>query len=207
MFAVADAPLQDNFAASSTNGNCFCSCGAFGPIGLGLSCPSSNGVFSIIDDLDNAVDNDDDYFVHGYDGQAGSIYLTSTSTLDLCPSTVTFDFSVGFRAGLSTAQPPFEDRTLMLQVIDDSDNVILSVPVPRATVVLSDGTFFRTVNSEKIDLSGPTFSACTPDLRMRFAWNLPQDFTGPGQFILDNVYVIPITSSMPSSFPSSQPTT
>jgi hypothetical protein len=87
------------------------------------------GGFPVIDDIGD--NNDNDFFLTGLDGTSGSNFLTSTSILPLCPSTVTFDFEFAF-VDFGMTKP----KTLTLEVIDTFDKVILSVKVDAATLLV-----------------------------------------------------------------------
>jgi hypothetical protein len=192
VFTVADEPLADNFAISTTQtSSCFCTCEDFGPALQGTSC---NSPFDLIDDIG---DSDNDYFVHGYDGDGGINYLTSTSTLPLCPSTVKFDFTYAHILDFDAL-----DRTMELQVFDPvTETVLFTMPVPSATMVPAGVLVFvsATVIAEEIVLSDPvSFNSCITDAKLRFAWNMPEPFTGPAQFVLDNVFVTPIPAGVQS---------
>jgi hypothetical protein len=84
-----------------------------------------------------------------------------------------------------------------LQVFDPAtETVLFAIPVPSATLV-SGGTSSATVIAEEIVLSDPaSFSSCTADAKLRFAWNIPEPLTGPSQFVLDNVFVTPIPAGV-----------
>jgi hypothetical protein len=92
-----------------------------------------------------------------------------------------------------TGNPFILDRTLELQVIDENDTVVLSKPVPSATIhTFADASQSATVIGQEIVLSHPVlFNSCTANHRLRFAWNISQSYTGPAQFVLDNVFVTP----------------
>jgi hypothetical protein len=185
-FTVADEPLQNNFAKSTTQTSCTCSCGDFGPA---ITSPTGLcvGAFGIVDDL---LDNDDDFFVFGLDGSGGGIFLTSTSALPLCPSKVKFDFY--FVNALSFGVMP---RTLELQVYDPiGDTILFSKPVLSATLAgLGAPITTATVIGEEIVLSDPLlFNSCTVGAKLRFAWDIPESLTGPALFVLDNVFVTPL---------------
>ena len=200
VFEVAGDPIQDNFAPSHTMTKCSI-CGAFGPSYLGQKAYGF-GLFSLIDDV--ATPDDNEYYVNTYDGSIGYMYLTSTSSLPLCPSTVTFDFSLDAYTGFGSIHTI--PRTLNLEVLDASNEVILTVPVPSATIpVGGSNTVSTQVLEEQIVLEGSSFDHCTAGAKLRFAWHIPESFTGPAQFVLDNVFVEPITSSAPSSIPSDVP--
>jgi hypothetical protein len=189
VFTVADESLADNFAISTTQIGCFCTCGDFGPALQGTSCES----FFLSNLIDDIGDDDSDYFVHGWDGGGGANYLTSTSTLPLCPSTVKFDFTYAHIMDLGAL-----DRTMELQVFDPvTDTVLFAMPVPSATLFPTGGTISATVLGEEIVLSDPvSFNSCIADAKLRFAWNIPEACTGPAQLVLDNVFVTPIPAGV-----------
>jgi hypothetical protein len=191
VFTVADEPLAENFAKSTTQPNCFCTCGAFGPALRGTDCSARLSDFGPSGVIDDIGDDDNDYFIHGYDGRGGFNYLTSTSTLPLCPSTVKFDFTFFFQ---DEKKETTKDRTLELQVIDANNKVIMSKPVPSATIKAGgDPVQSATVLGQEIYLSDSVlFHSCMDNVRLRFAWNIPQRYTGPAQFVLDNVFVTPL---------------
>jgi hypothetical protein len=183
--------LEANFASTSTQESCFCTCGEFAADVLRGNRANCYGGFPPIMDLGN--NNDDNFFVNGYDGRGGSNFLTSKSTLPLCPSRVTFDFAFASRRFTFT-----KPRTLTLEVIDtsNSDQVILSEQIDDATIQVPDAGLTSGLTSGagfvSIDLQSEDFQFCEDNLRLRFNWNIPEAFTGPSQFILDNVVVTPV---------------
>jgi hypothetical protein len=85
---------------------------------------------------------------------------------------------------------------LELQVIDGSTPaiVLFSKPVPSATIDAGGDSLTQsaTVIGQEILLSGSGFESCVAGAKLRFAWNIPEAFTGPAQFVLDNVSVTPL---------------
>jgi hypothetical protein len=188
--------LEANFASTSTQEFCFCTCGEFAADVLRGNRANCFDGFPPIMDLGN--NNDDNFFVNGYDGGGGSNFLTSKSTLPLCPSRVTFDFAFDYLRFFPTANNFTKPRTLTLEVIDtsNSDQVILSEQIDDATIQVPDAGLTSGLTSGagfvSIDLKSEDFQFCEDNLRLRFNWNIPEAFTGPSQFILDNVVVTPV---------------
>jgi hypothetical protein len=181
----AGDPIQDNFAFSSTQDNCFCTCGVFeADVATSIEAGECFDSFFSSPIQNIGGNSNNGFFLNGWDGTGGSNFLTSTSTLPLCPSTVTFDFELAFEDfGLTVP------RILTLEVIDVDEKVILTVQVPSATI---EATTTTGAGFASIDLQGPNFQSCADNLRLRFNWNIPEVFTGPAQFVLDNVSVTPV---------------
>ena len=189
--------LMDSFDSTTTQLDWFRTSGEFGPAYEGQNFWPG---FPLIDDIGPVDDNQ--YFVHGYDGSGGWNYLTmSSSSSDiLCPSEVIFDFSMGWDlTGLGDI-PATLNREMFVQVIDSTDNILLSVPVPQATLLAPT---LGSVTEEGVSLSlqeAGVFDSCSTGLRVRFAWHISEEFTGPAQFVLDNVAITPLICPVGEAF-------
>jgi hypothetical protein len=175
--------LEDNFEASTTQDDCYCNCGFFsgGLVRYLCGSPAFTGI-GVIGDVPS---DNGDFFVTGYAGSGGFNYLTSTSALPFCPSTVTFDYKVFFQA-----YHLFREVSLRLEVIDTSDNIIFEREVDIPTN-LNTG-FQDGEGALEITLKGIGFNFCAENLRLRFAWNVPTaGNSGDGEFVLANVVVTP----------------
>ena len=186
--------LMDSFDSTTTQSWCYRdSCGDFGPERLGDRFLST---FPTIDDIGHVDDNK--YFVHSYDGTGGWNYLTMSSSSDiLCPSEVVFDFSMSWDLTFTSATL---NREMFVQVIDNFDNIVLSVPVPQATLLApTAGSTVERGISLSLQEAG-VFDSCSIGRRIRFAWRIPEPFTGPAQFVLDNVAITPLICPVGEAF-------
>ena len=121
----------------------------------------------------------------------------SSASQILCPSEVVFDFSMSWDLFISSGSI---NREMFVQVIDSTDSVLLSVPVPQATLVpQTSGSVTERGISLSLQEAG-VFDSCSTSLRIRFAWHIPERLTGPAQFVLDNVAITPLICPVGEAF-------
>lgn len=132
--------------------------------GLFLSSPTE-GVFALI---------------HGFDGDVGTITLSQDITVSSGLTPLCFDYRAGWDMLLTGAA--LMDRTFDVVVRDASTGAQL-----QATNILT-----ATANTTVLD-TGP-MTACVDlsaflgqTVTVAFEWDIPETFTGPGHFQLDNI--------------------
>jgi hypothetical protein len=203
--------LPDNFLISSNQLECYCTCGQFAAeVLLGVDLLPCQDNLTMIDDIGN---DDDDFFVTSYDGSGGSNFLTSTSTLPLCPSTVTFDYIFNFLDTFDFEPTYNESLAMTLEVIDTSamNKVVFAVDIPNGTLAayskpptVGFPSPANRTGSENITLGGVGFTACAENLRLRFQWYIPRYTQGQTQYLLDNLVVTPDPDAVSTRLESKQ---
>jgi hypothetical protein len=122
--------------------------------------------------------------LHGWDGSAGIISIAQDVTLPADAQTLEFDYRAAWNLELGYATL---DRIFSVKIepsgggapLQTSDALIAVAP---------------TINNDTGNLHGSIDISAFADssIRISFEWSVPEDFSGPAFFQLDNVFVIPV---------------
>jgi hypothetical protein len=118
----------------------------------------------------------------GFDGNGpGDILLSQIVTVTAGATTLRFDY----RGGWDLTYGATIDRTFSVEILDTSGSVL-------ASTTLLTAVAGATVNDTGIQAGAINLSAYQGTaIRIQFRWNVPQNYTGPAHFQLDNVRLGP----------------
>ena len=119
---------------------------------------------------------------HGWDGDGpGTIALAQDVAIPAGTASLLFDYRAGWDLVTFCVTPPCQDRTFTVEIEPAGGGVAL-----QSTVVLTTNA---TINPDTGPLLGSVSVAAFAGqtVRISFEWFVPQDFTGPAEFQLDNV--------------------
>ena len=133
---------------------------------------------------------------HGFDGNGpGAISLSQDIGTVLAGETLSFDYRAGWDIFGGTL-----DRTFLVQIEPGGGGAPLASY--NIFTAVSGTNSYNGSNSDTgsltatIDLSSFAGSA----IRTSFLWNIPESFTGPGNFQLDNVKIAAGSTAVPEPF-------
>ena len=117
---------------------------------------------------------------NGFDGDAGEAVLYQDVTIPFGVDTATLTWDENIEYDLQSFCTGCSDRIYEVQVRDQSDNVL--EVIQQVTAVANTQDFDGVWESVTADLS----AYIGQDIRIAFWQQMPDSFSGPAQFALDN---------------------
>lgn len=120
--------------------------------------------------------------LHGFDGNGAGMIIVGQDITVTSLSTITFDY----RAAWQTTFSANLARNFFVSIEESGGGVVLEtfnlLTVPINDIMNDTGVIFGSVGLSAYE---------NQTVRMNFVWDIPEDFTGPAFFQLDNVQAIP----------------
>ena len=119
--------------------------------------------------------------LHGWDGESGTISLAQDITLPSTALTLEFDYRAAWDL---SAYGATQDRNFIVSIEPTGGGSPLLID----TVLTAD---VGTINNDTGDLHGSidVSAYANSSIRISFDWTVSEDFSGPGFFQLDNVFI------------------
>lgn len=119
--------------------------------------------------------------LHGFDGGAGTIRLAQEMILDATATNLTFDYRAGWDMVPYGAT---QNRTAVVEIQPAGGGAALA-----STVYLTANAGTNVNDTGPLSGSIDVSAFAGRHVRIAFIWNIPENFTGPALFQLDNVSV------------------